>query len=281
MKIGVASPFQPHQLADHLDATSKARLAAIRGVPAPQVTALVRGWLQHGHQVSVFCLDPSVATIHELRGEQLSIHVLPKRRARYYMPDFYRVERRLIREAIRRERPDVINAQWCYEHALGAVECGIPTAVTCQDTPLRYAWISKHWFPTYHLLVAWRVVRHANRLVCVSPYTRGTHPELLPAPLPRGRCAQRNHAGSFRPRRTALATGRRAASTVHSLQRRRLGQNKEQRPAAEGIFDRPPASSHRPPGAFWPRGGAGTGGRTMGAPPPAPGRCCFQRQHPL
>jgi glycosyltransferase involved in cell wall biosynthesis len=171
MKIGVASPFQPHQLADHLDATSKARLAAIRGVPAPQVTALVRGWLQHGHQVSVFCLDPSVATIQELRGEQLSIHVLPKRRARHYMPDFYRVERRLIREAIRRERPDVINAQWCYEHALGAVECGIPTAVTCQDTPLRYAWISKHWFTTYHLLVAWRAVRRANRLVCVSPYT--------------------------------------------------------------------------------------------------------------
>ncbi|MGA2685093.1 MAG: glycosyltransferase family 4 protein [Verrucomicrobiota bacterium] len=171
MKIGVASPFMPHQVADHLDAASKARLTAIRGVPAPQVTALVRGWLRQGHQVSVFCLDPSVATIQELRGDQLSIHVLPKRRARHYLPDFYRTERRLIREAIRRERPDVISAQWTYEHALGALECGIPTAVTCQDTPLRYAWISKHWFTTYHLLVAWRVIRRANRLVCISPYT--------------------------------------------------------------------------------------------------------------
>ena len=171
MKIGVASPFMPHQVADHLDAASNARLTAIRGVSAAQTTALVRGWLRQGHQVCVFCLDPSVAAIEDLRGDQLSIHVLPKRRARYYLPDFYRTERRLIREAIRRERPDVISAQWTYEHALGALECGIPTAVTCQDTPLRYAWTSKHWFTTYHLLVAWRVIRRANRLVCVSPDT--------------------------------------------------------------------------------------------------------------
>jgi glycosyltransferase involved in cell wall biosynthesis len=171
MKIGVASLFQPLQLEDCLDAASKARLTAVRGLPSAQVTALVRGWLQRGHQISVFCLDPSVSSVEVLRGDQLSIHVLPKRRARYYVPDFYRVERRLLREAIRRERPDVINAQWTYEHALGALECGIPTAVTCQDTPLRYAWISKHWFQTYHLLVAWRVIRRANRLVCISPYT--------------------------------------------------------------------------------------------------------------
>jgi glycosyltransferase involved in cell wall biosynthesis len=161
----------PHQVADYLDAASKARLTAIRGVPAPQTTALVRGLLQKGHQVSVSCLDPSVTTIRDLCGDRLSIHVLPKRRARYYMPDFYRTERHLIREAIRRERPDVISAQWSYEHALGALECGIPTAVTCQDTPLRYAWISRHWFTTYHLLVAWRVIRCANRLICISPYT--------------------------------------------------------------------------------------------------------------
>src|SRR5579859_3051316 len=171
MKIGVASPFMPHEVTDHLDAASKARLTAIRGVPAPQVTALVRGWLRQGHEVCVFCLDPSVAAIEVLRGDQLSIHVLPKRRARYYLPDFYRTERHLIREAIRRQRPDVISAQWTYEHALGALGCGIPTSVTCQDTPFRYAWTGKNWFMTYHLLVAWRVIRRANWLVCISPYT--------------------------------------------------------------------------------------------------------------
>ncbi len=171
MNIGVASVFPPHELADHLDAISRAKLPAIRGVPAPSVTALVRGWLRHGHQVSVFCLDPSVTTIQDLRGDRLSIHVIPKRRARYSLLDFYRTERRLIQEAIRQERPDVISAQWTYEHALAALQCGIPTVVTCHDTPWRYAWISKQLFTTYHLPMAWRVIRRANRLVCVSPYT--------------------------------------------------------------------------------------------------------------
>ena len=72
-----------------------------------------------------------------------------------------------------REAPEVLSAQWTYEHAWAALQCGIPTAVTCHDTPWRYAWIAKNWFMTYHLAVAWRVIRKANRLVCVSPYTAG------------------------------------------------------------------------------------------------------------
>ncbi len=171
MNIGVVSPFLPHEVADHLDAASRAKLPAIRGVPAPSVTALVRGWLRRGHQVSVFCLDPSVATIQDLHGAALSIHVIPKRRARYYMLDFYRTECQLVREAVRRDPPDVISAQWTREHAWAALQCGIPTAVTCHDTPWRYTWISKNWWMIYHLAVAWRVIRKAERLVCVSPYT--------------------------------------------------------------------------------------------------------------
>ena len=171
MNIGVVSPFPPHEVADHLDAASQAKLPAIRGVPAPSVTALVRGWLRRGHHVSVFCLDPSVTTIQDLRGDRLSIHVIPQRRARHSLLDFYRTECRLIREAVHGDPPEVISAQWTYEHAWAALQCGIPTAVTCHDTPWRYAWIGKNWFMTYHLAMAWRVIRRANRLVCVSPYT--------------------------------------------------------------------------------------------------------------
>ena len=58
-----------------------------------------------------------------------------------------------------------------YEHSLTALECRIPTVVTRHDTPLRYAWIMKHWYLIYHLFIAWRVIRKADRLVCVSPYT--------------------------------------------------------------------------------------------------------------
>ena len=171
MKIGVISPFKPHDLADFLDGASREKLAGICGVPTPSVTALARGWLRRGHQLSVFCLDPSVATVQVLHGEGLSIHVIPKRRARYCLLDFYRTECRLIQEAVHREAPDVISAQWSYDHALAALQCGVPAAVTCHDAPLRCAWIAKDWFTTCHLAVAWRAIRNAQRLICVSPYT--------------------------------------------------------------------------------------------------------------
>lgn len=174
MKIGIVSPFMPHDVVDLLDAASQKQLADIRGVLATPVTPLARHWHQHGHQLSVFCLDPSVAGPLVLRGERLSIHVIPKRRARYYFLDFYRTECRLLREAIRQENPEVLSAQWTYEHAWAALQSGIPTVVTCHDAPLRCAWIAKDWFMSYHLVMAWRVIRKAHRLICVSPYT-ATH----------------------------------------------------------------------------------------------------------
>ncbi|HEX9045425.1 MAG TPA: glycosyltransferase family 4 protein [Verrucomicrobiae bacterium] len=161
----------PHEVADLLDGSSRGQLPGIRGVPAPSVTALVRGWHHRGHRLSVFCLDQSVSQVQTLRGERLTIYVAPKRRARRCLLDFYRTECRLIRELVRQEKPEVLSAQWTYDHALAALGCGIPTAVTCHDTPWRYAWIAKNWFTTYHIAVAWRVIRRADRLVCVSPYT--------------------------------------------------------------------------------------------------------------
>jgi L-malate glycosyltransferase len=171
MKIGIVSPFMPHDAAELLDAASREQLANIRGVLATPVKPLMLEWHRRGHQLSVFCLDPSVARTHVLRGERLSIHVLPKRRLRTCIMDFYRAECRLIREAVGRENPEVLSAQWTYEHAWAALQCGIPTAVTCHDAPLRCAWIMNHPYSWYHMVLAWRVIRKANRLVCVSPYT--------------------------------------------------------------------------------------------------------------
>jgi glycosyltransferase involved in cell wall biosynthesis len=171
MKIGVCSPFMPHELEDLLDEESRAMLGQIKGVTATPVTPLVRAWHAAGHTLAVFCLDQSVTKPVRLTGSNITIDVLPKRRFRQSMMDCYRKERLLICEAIRRERPDVLSAQWSYEHALGALDSGVPTVVTCHDTPLRYAWISKSFFMTYHLFIAASVIRRADEIVCVSPYT--------------------------------------------------------------------------------------------------------------
>jgi len=171
MKIGVVTPFRPHDLADLLDVSSRERLRGLGGLSATPVAPLVREWHQLGHSMSVFCLDPFVSQTQVLQGDRLVIHVIPKRRARHCFLDFYRTECRLIQAAVQREAPDVLSAQWSYDHAWAALQCGLPTAVTCHDTPWRYAWIAKNWFTTYHIAVAWRVIRKADRLVCVSPYT--------------------------------------------------------------------------------------------------------------
>jgi L-malate glycosyltransferase len=173
MKIGVATPFRPHDLADLLDTSSRGQLEGLGGMSATPVAPLVREWHRRGHDLAVFCLERSATRALVLRGERLSIHVIPKRRARSCLLDFYRTECRLLREAIRQETPEVISAQWTYDHAWAALQCGIPTVVTCHDAPLRIAWIVKHWFTLYHLVMAWRVVHKANRLICVSPYTAG------------------------------------------------------------------------------------------------------------
>ena len=184
MKIGICSPFMPHDLADLLDEGSQRLLTGIKGVTATPVTPLARELLDKGHEVSVFCLDPSIGAPMLLTGHKLVIHALPKRRFRASALDFYRKERVLIREAIERERPDVISAQWSYEHALGALDSGVPTVVTCHDTPLRYAWISKTFFMAYHVVIAAMVFRRANKLIAVSPYTARHIRKLFRPPYP-------------------------------------------------------------------------------------------------
>lgn len=191
MKIGICSPFMPHDVGDLLYDTSKARLSQVKGVTATPVVPLVRLWHEQGHEVAVFCLDQSVSSPVQLTGERISVDVLPKRRFRHSLMDCYRVERQMLNDAIARAAPDVLSAQWSYEHALGALDSGRPTVVTCHDTPLRYAWTSKSFFMTYHVFIAAAVIRRAQGIVCVSPYT-ATHirrifrPKSEPVVIPNG-----------------------------------------------------------------------------------------------
>ncbi len=171
MKIGLISPFMAQDLADLLDDKSLQLLQSIKGVAAPTSTQIAREWHQQGHSIIVFCLDPSIATPQILTGERLKIYVLPKRRSRYCLIDVYKQERRYIFDAVSLESPDVLSAQWTYDHSLGALDCKVPTLVTCHDTPLRCAWISRSIYMIYHVFIAAYVIRHAQQLVCVSPYT--------------------------------------------------------------------------------------------------------------
>jgi len=118
VKIGLVSPFNTHDLADLLEDASRKRLHEITGVTSTPVTPMAREWHRRGHSITIFTLDPLVSAPQHLKGERLSIHILPKRRSRECLLDCYRQERRLIRAAIASESPEVLSAQWTYDHAM-------------------------------------------------------------------------------------------------------------------------------------------------------------------
>lgn len=171
MRIAFSSPIRPGDLRDLIDSKHYKVLEKISGSNATPVTPLILDLHRLGHEIEIFSLDSSISQPISMNGERITIQLFPRRRARRYMVDCYRRERHYISQAILQARPDIISAQWSYEYALAALDTGMPTFVTCHDTPLRYAWISKSIHMTYHLLLAFEVIRKASHIVAVSPYT--------------------------------------------------------------------------------------------------------------
>ena len=145
----------------------------VAGAPGGQggtpLCTLVRGLLERGSRVTVCSLDPTVRDRVTLRGELLTLRYGPYRKRRH-MRDGMALERRTIRDLICESSPDMVNAHWSYEYALGAMASGYPTLVTVHDWApaiLRYAPIP-YWFARQFMY--FRAVLGASALVAVSPY---------------------------------------------------------------------------------------------------------------
>lgn len=153
-------------LIEHLHDASEDAPAGLGGT---NLCSLVIALLEQGHRVSVFSLDPSVKDQVTLRGELLTLRYGPYRE-RHHMRDAMRVERMAIRDLIRESQPDVVNAHWAYEYALGAIASGYPTLVTVHDWApaiLRYAPIP-YWLARQFMY--FRALSGADALAAVSPY---------------------------------------------------------------------------------------------------------------
>lgn len=165
------------------------------GMGATPTNLLCRELLARGQRLTIFTHDPAVEDEVVLEGEGLRICIGPyggppgRRPAR----DFFARERAWLLRAIRRERPDVLHAQWTYQYALAAQASGLPHLVTAHDAPLQ---VLRHELTPYrlaHTLMAWRVVSRARRVVSVSPHVaqhlrrwlryRGA-PEVIPNGMP-------------------------------------------------------------------------------------------------
>ena len=179
--VAMLGPISPAQLRDLLD-TGSSSGELTEGLGGPPVNLLVRELVSRGRHMLVVSLDPAVEHELVLQGPSLRIIIGPYR-ARPAR-DFFAAERAYVQEVLRRERPDMVHAQWTYEWALAAQASGLPHIITAHDAPLN---ILRFDFGPYRIaktLMAYRVLSRARRVVSVSPYVSAHLSRLM---LYRGR----------------------------------------------------------------------------------------------
>lgn len=167
--IGMLGPINVDQFRDLVDEDdwSEELPSGTGGIP---VNLLSRELVSRGVRMLVVSLDPSVQDEVVLRGPNLKICIGPVRGGVARARDFWSVERKYLHRVLRRERPDLVHAQWTYEYALAAQKSGLPHVITAHDAPLA---VLRHNFIPYRIartMMAFRVASRAKRLISVSPF---------------------------------------------------------------------------------------------------------------
>ncbi|MGE4218213.1 MAG: glycosyltransferase family 4 protein, partial [Alphaproteobacteria bacterium] len=171
MKIGIASPVDIRQLADLVGREPESLPLGLGGAP---IATLIRAMAAAGHRLSVYTFDFQAVDIRAFHGPALSLYVAPYR-PRHRMRDLMRAEREAVAAMVRTDRPDVVNAHWGYEYALGALAAGVPVVTTLHD----WAPAILRTQPTAYragrlaMYVGMLAKRANHRLTAVSPYIAG------------------------------------------------------------------------------------------------------------
>jgi len=184
--IGVLAPIE---LAEFREYLSRGALDAFphKILGATPVNLLCKELLRRGRRLAIFSLHPAVTAEHVFEGDSLRIYLGPCK-ASSVMNGFRR-ERRFIIDRIAREELGCLHAHWTYEYALAAIDTGLPHVVTAHDAPINcfrqnlifspdrryvqqsyYRITRNNIFWIARTLLAYRVIRKAQRLVAVSPY---------------------------------------------------------------------------------------------------------------
>ena len=127
--------------------------------------------LRRGHRMVIFTLDPGVKDEVVIEGERLKLCIGPYTYRPVY--NFRHVDRRYLTNAILREKPDFVHAQWTCEFALGTQATGVPHLVTVHDAHWN---VLRYQFNPYRIarmIMTYQSSRRAQRMVAVSPHVAG------------------------------------------------------------------------------------------------------------
>lgn len=207
MHIAIVGPIATADIRHLLDGESAGLPVGYSG--APLLVTLIAELLRRGHRITAVTLSGGMPLnwrqpVHA-RGANLEMVCVPMRRRAWqpngWLPgrvvDLYAFERRGLQSVIEQAAPDVVHAHWSYEFAWAAQRSGLPTLITCHDSPFVVARMYSQSRPTrsfYRWLragMAWHVLRRATHVSAVSPYLQtevqplcGQPVSVVPNPLP-------------------------------------------------------------------------------------------------
>ncbi|PRY13323.1 glycosyltransferase involved in cell wall biosynthesis [Pontibacter ummariensis] len=171
MKIGICGPIDINGISEHLYYKDKLKLKGLGGTPVNhQVVAL----LEKGYEVFVFTLTPEleVDEVEVLEGKNLKVYVgAYRKRALDRCKDLFFKERQFLKNSIIKSKPTILHAHWQYEYGWAAIDSGIPTLLTCHDSPIRVLRAQQDVYRLVRLIMATIVLYKAKHLTAVSPYT--------------------------------------------------------------------------------------------------------------
>ena len=168
MHIGIAGPILTDSLKNYLELPQNYP----KGLGGSNVNNLVIGLLRLGHKVSVYTLDFDVKEPIVLSGSQLKIYFGEYRaRGRTRMIDFFRKEYKQIESFILNDKPDIVNAHWGYEFAIGAIKSGYPHLITLHDVPMEILKLKKDLYRFIRLIMNYWVMGNGKHFCANSPYT--------------------------------------------------------------------------------------------------------------
>lgn len=179
MHIGIVAPFNAASVADLLDFEYRRSAIETGGRTDTPVRNLVSAFLAAGNKLSIFTAETGAKNSREFHGPNFSLYMVPHRDSQQeILRDSFRHERKALCDVINQVKPDVVHSMWTHTgHALAALDSGLPSLCTIQDTALRYAWLNRGIRPAtveYQIrfvLFAKSVISRATNLSAVSQYT--------------------------------------------------------------------------------------------------------------
>ena len=131
----------------------------------------VLGFHNAGHRVTVLKLTDLVSEPRVLTCGRFEIRLFPDRPVGEQYRHFYHREVKVLSQAIKEAKPDVVFANWPYQFARAAIVSGYPTLVVAHDSPWRILWAMRDKARLLRTLYSqFLVFPKVKYLSAVSPY---------------------------------------------------------------------------------------------------------------